>query len=145
MKKILVSIVLASLIFTACSNDDDSTTNEKAEIPFTGTWERQFEAGPGNQQTASYFVYQDSIRYTLVGAVGNADYLMERDTFLIDNNRFIGHTDDAKYYLIFVKNENSDSITLYKQEVESITEGLSTEVPDDDTTEGHGWNTYYNQ
>lgn len=147
MKAIITSILATALVFVSCNNDDDTPTeqNSRDEITFTGTWERQFEPVPGSTHTADYFIYQDSIRYTLTGNLGNADYVMKRDTFLMENNRFVGHTDENQYYLIFVKNLTDDSLTLYKQEVENIEEGLSIGVPADDTTENHGWNSYQKQ
>lgn len=147
MKVVITSILAVVLVFISCNNDDNTPIEKKSrdQITFTGTWERQFEPVPGNTHTADYFIYQDSIRYTLTGNVGNANYVMKRDTFLMKNNRFIGHTNENKYYLIFVKNITDNSLMLYKQEVESINEGLSIDVPADDTTENHSWNTYQKQ
>ncbi len=52
-----------------------------------------FEAGIGSGfwHTVSFSVYQDSIRYTLNGPVGTANYIIFRDTFTLENNRYIGH------------------------------------------------------
>ncbi len=147
MTALRVSLVAAILVWVACSKEDDSPLqplqNQREEIPYTGTWQRQFEAGPGNVHTAGYWIYQDSIRYTLTGPVGNADYAMKRDTFLSENNRFIGHTTANQYYLIFVKNVTNDSLSLYKQTVSNVAEGMTIAVPDDATTANHGWNTYH--
>ena len=148
MKSKIMLMLTATLIFSSCSKDDGpipEPQTQRDEIPFTGTWQRQFEAGPGNLHTVDYLIYQDSIRYTLAGPVGQADYIMQRDTFLLENNRYIGHTNANQHYLIFVKNENNDSIALYKQEVVDIAEGMTIEVPADTTTANHGWNTYYKQ
>lgn len=135
----ILPIVLA---LTAC--DEPQTEGDELDetIPFVGEWSRDFTAGPGNIHTATYLVEPDEIRYTLTGPIGNADYVMIRDAFDGSDNRFVGHTDEDKYYLVFVRDITEDSITLYKQEVESLDEGLDTAIPANDTTLNHGWNTY---
>lgn len=148
MKKSLFGLV-ATLIIFSCKKEAVEPIKvpqaSRAEIPYTGVWKRQFEAGPGNLHTVNYFVYKDSIRYTLSGPVGNANYVMHRDTFLTKDNRFIGHTPDDVYYLIFFKNLSTDSITLYKQTVTTVSEGLDVKVPVATTTQNHGWNNYAKQ
>lgn len=139
-------MLTATLVFSSCSKDYDfiiEPQRQRVEIPFTGKWQRQFEAGPGNLHTVDYLIYQDSIRYTLDGPIGQANYVLLRDTFLLENNRFIGHTSANQHYLIFVKYENTDSITLYKQEVADIEEGMTVDVPDANTTANHGWGVYH--
>lgn len=148
--KIYLVCLSLSLIAFSCEKDelDPSVPGDtiiQTEIPFSGVWHRQFEAGPGNDHDVYYRIYQDSIRYTLTGPVGNADYVLLRDTFLLENNRFIGHTPNDEYYLIFVKEHNSDSLTLYKEAVQSVTDGMYVAVPNDTTTQNHGWNTYFKQ
>lgn len=127
------------------STQDDIQKPEKKNIPFVGVWQRQFEVGVGNTHNVNYLIYQDSIRYTLSGPIGNANYVILRDTFILTNNRFIGHTTDNNYYLIFVKNINNDSLTLYKQEITDFSEGMSVDAPSDTTSANHGWNTYFKQ
>ncbi|MGI9525509.1 MAG: hypothetical protein ACR2MS_00200 [Weeksellaceae bacterium] len=148
MNNLVSTYLLSIIVLTGCNHDDSIEPSPepiiKAEIPFTGTWERQFEAGPGNLYTVNYYIYQDSIRYKLGGPIGNADYLMQRDTFLIENNRFIGHTNADKYYLMFTKNVSNNAITIYKQEIGDLIEGLSIDMPSDTTTQNHGWNTFHN-
>ncbi len=148
-KKIRSTAILLSIIFVtnSCKKDEielitELHTNTKQEIPFTETWQRQFEA-IGNLHTSNYLIYQDSIRYTLTGAIGQANYLIQRDTFLLVNNRFIGHTDANQHYLIFVKDVTTDSIILYKQKVIDVAEGMTIIVPEHTTTANYGWNTFY--
>tara|TARA_B100000809_G_scaffold262125_1_gene312401 strand:+ start:200 stop:649 length:450 start_codon:yes stop_codon:yes gene_type:complete len=148
MNKLIQLSLLGFIILTGCKKDDTieptpSSPQLKTEIPYAGIWERQFEAGIGNLHTVNYYIYQDSTRYVLTGAIGNANYLMQRDTFLLDDNRFIGHTNSGQYYLMFVKNVSNDSITLYKQEINDLEEGMSINMPNDTTTQNHGWSTYH--
>jgi len=148
MKAVFIFLAALFIGLMGCKKKEEVESTPETEattkttIPFTGIWERKFETRPGNFQTAKYAVYQDSIGYTLSGAVGNADYVMLRDTFLLEKNRFIGHTSTNQSYLIFVKNISNDSITLYKEEVANITAGLNANFPSDTTTQNHGWNTY---
>ncbi|MEM1220723.1 MAG: hypothetical protein AAGH79_17515 [Bacteroidota bacterium] len=149
MQRAILTILASIVLFSACSKEETILPEPEEimqiEIPFPGEWSRQFEAGPGSWHTATYQVYEDSIRYLLTGPVGNADYVMLRDTFLPENNRFIGHTSEGQHYLILVKDSTADSISLYKQKIDEMEEGLAIEVPDAATTENHGWNTYYIQ
>lgn len=143
MKKIIALLSISLLLITACQKEElDENVVIPDEIPFTGEWSRSFEAGPGNTHNASYKIYNDSIRYTIAGTFVNSDYVMLRDTFLLENNRFIGHTESNVYYLIFVKDVSSSSITVYKQEVASVEEGMSIEVPAANTNENYGWTTF---
>ena len=112
-----------------------------AAMPFLGTWERSFEADK-KSHTATYVVEPRSIRYKLVGDVGNADYVIHRDAYSPDEKRFVGHTDKGEYYVVFVRAATDDSITLYKQKVDSLVDGLGLSAPPASTTKHHGWNTY---
>lgn len=141
-------LLLISLLFIlSCDKESDPILPpyEPIAIPFEGTWTRQFEAGPGNLHDVQYSIYQDSIRYQLSGPIGNADYVLHRDSFSLENNRFIGHTTDDQYYLLFAKNVTTDSITVYKQTVETLEEGLILPVPSASTTANHGWNIFKKQ
>ena len=142
--KISAAIVSLPLFFgiAACKSSANSE-NEKVSIPFTGQWERKFNTGPDNVQHVVYSVFDDSIRYTMTGLI-QSDYLLKRDTFILSDNRFIGHDSDDRYFLIFVK-EFGDSLSLYKQEVEDSRAGLSVEFPSDSVEQAHfgGWNTFH--
>lgn len=139
-----ISILLFIVVFLACSNDDMPNREPmKEKIPFTGLWKREFQAGEGNTHKVFYHIYEDSIRYKLLGPVGNANYVMLRDTFLLKDNRFIGHTPSEQYFLIFVKEHKGDSISLYKKKVESVQKGLAENLPESNDTSNHGWNIYH--
>lgn len=116
----------------------------KATIPFEGLWDRQFEAGTGTGawHTVLYSIYQDSIRYSLSGPIGNSDYTMLRDTFILEYNRYIGHTTANVYYLIFTSEITNDSIKIYKEIIPNFDNGMSIEVPHDTSTANHGWSYY---
>ncbi len=141
MKKIII-LTLLWAVTIGCS-EEEVTPVDDTPISFTGNWSRQFEAGEGNWHTVTYSIYQDSIRYKLSGLIGNANYVLHRDRFQAEDNRFIGHTSANQYYLIFAKNITTDSIAIYKQQINSIDEGLTIAVPNANSTENHGWNTYH--
>ena len=140
--RILLSVFMLSLL-TNCNRDEQDTPSA-ATISFTGQWTRQFSVA-GLLHNVSYTIHQDSIRYKLSGGIGNANYLILKDTFLLKDQRYIGHTPDGQHYLIFVKNHNADSLILYKQKVSTISEGLKLGIPPDHTTANHGWNVFYKQ
>ena len=148
MKNILYIIFVVSFML-GCKKEEvpiietSNGSTTKVEIPFEGKWERNFEAGSGNQQTVLYTIYQDSIRYTLTGQIASANYNITRDTFLLDNNRFIGHTSDDVYYLIFTKNVTNDSISIYKEIIPNFNAGISLSIPSDTATQNHGWGVYH--
>ncbi|MFV0571250.1 MAG: hypothetical protein ACK5M1_02315 [Xanthomarina gelatinilytica] len=134
---------ITSLLFS-CSDDDSQVIDMQEDvIEFTGTWQRQFEAGPGNLHYVTYKVYQDSIRYTLEGAIGSANCNIEKDHFAKTDNRFVGHNSENDiYYVLFIKDISESNITIYKKEVSDVEEGQTTAVPTADDTDNHGWNTY---
>lgn len=147
MKKLILLAIGFTIVSTGCKKENEDIvsqpkTDAKSTIPFTGVWDRKFEAGPGNLHTATYFIYQDSIRYTLTGPVGTADYVLKRDTFIPQYNRFIGHTSSNQYYVLLTKNITTDSITIYKQTIDDLEDGLSIKIPSDTTTQNHGWNAF---
>ena len=148
MKYFRLLIAIGLFLWIGCAREDEQLElpgSTPVEIDFTGTWSRQFEAGPGKVHTATYFVYQDSIRYTLTGPVGQADYVMIRDAYSAADHRFVGHRPDGQHYLVLVKAISEESITLYKQTVADLEEGLARGVPPDNTNQNHGWNTYQKQ
>lgn len=141
MKGYGIYMVMVILSLMACSKEEDLSEN-KAKIPFDGHWQRMFEAGAGNPHIVDYIIYQDSIHYSIAGTFGNASYTMVRDTFIVDDNRFIGHTNEGEIYLVFVKDATDQEITLYKEKLENMDDGLNSDVPPSNTTANHGWNTY---
>ena len=42
---------------------------------------------------------------------------------------------------MFTKNVSTDLITIYKQKINDVAEGLSIDVPSATSTQNHGWNT----
>ena len=66
MKNLLYIIFTFSFI-VACKKEEEPENLQPIEcidlvpIPFVGKWERNFEAGPGNQQTVLYSIYHVNI------------------------------------------------------------------------------------
>lgn len=135
MKKTALFLLFSILILTAFKKNEEPKLN--------GHWARQFEVGAKQLHTAEYFIYQDSIRYTLNGPIGKANYLIKRDTFLLETNQFIGHTEENQYYLLFLKNITKDSISIYMQKTNNVVDALQITIPNDTITQNHGWNTFH--
>jgi len=147
--KTIITLSLLSLLLFSCKKEtvvkEKTPEVEVSEtaIPFKGAWSRDFEAGTAGLHTVRYLISQDEIEYKLTGSIGQADYKIIRDTFLLENNRFIGHRPDNIYYLIFVKDVSEDSISIYKQLISNFNEGMNVAVPSDTSTQNHGWSTYF--
>lgn len=143
---IITFIFISSSLLISCSQDDGYVQKpsipERNTISFTGHYQRQFLAGPGNLHTVDYWIHQDSIHYKIAGPIGNADYVINRDTFISMDKRFIGHTNLGQHYLVFAKDIKTDTITIFKQQINNVQEGLEIEVPFDGTAAFHGWNTF---
>lgn len=145
-----LGIALLLAILTTCGPQSEqvATSVEPPEdladdpIPFLGTWTHEFDVPPGLPHIATYVVTPDHIHYTLTGSVGSADYTMTRDAFSASDNRFVGHTKDGEFYVLFAREVSDRTMTIYKQKVDGVTAALELAVPADDTTESHGWNTY---
>ena len=143
-----VALLLA--ILTTCGPQGETVVSgvahpeDSAEDPisFLGTWTHEFDVGPGNPHVATYVVTPDRIHYTLEGSVGTADYVMIRDGFSVSDHRFVGHTNDGEFYVLFAREISDQNVTIYKQKVDGRTAALELAVPPIDTTESHGWNTY---
>ncbi|PIE50287.1 MAG: hypothetical protein CSA38_03555 [Flavobacteriales bacterium] len=152
MKKLLLPLVGILFMVSSCREESpvvkkaDDTDFGTGEIFFAGKWARDFDAG-GQQQTAEYYIYQDSIKYNLFGAVIDLNYVIEKDTFLMEKKQFVGHSyDGTKYFSLFFKNITDDSLTIYKKiDFQNLEEAMEMEIPAPDDTENHGWNTFYKQ
>lgn len=127
---------------TGFKNIEQTKIPTEIKTSILGIWEREFKVMT-KLHTANYQIYQDSIKYQLTGLIGNANYLIKRDTFLSKTNRFIGHTKEKQYYLILAKKITENSISIYKQKINNIDEGLNILIPNDTTTQNHGWNLFY--
>lgn len=145
-----LGIALLSAFLTTCGPPSETVVDSvepledgtEDPIPFLGTWTREFDVGPGNTHIATYVVASDRIHYTLTGDLGNADYVMIRHGFSGTDNRFVGHTKDGKYYVLFAREISDRNVTIYKQKVDGLTAALGLAMPPIDTTENHGWNSY---
>ena len=142
MKTTILIILTGFVLLTGFKKIDKTKIIAEIDTSFLGTWEREFKVMT-KLHTANYQIYQDSIKYQLTGLIGKANYLIKRDTFLLKTNRFIGHTKENQYYLILFKNITENSISIYKQKINSVSEGLTILIPNDTTTQNHGWNLFY--
>lgn len=136
MKKYLY-LLFAVAVTVSCSN--------RNEIPsdLIGGWKRDFYPVPDKHHVVKYTFYKDSVHYDLMGDVVNTNYTLIKDSFISEENRFIGHDRKGDFYVVFVENQ-TDSILLFKEKVISLEEGLKFKKPAPDFKENHsqGWNRY---
>jgi hypothetical protein len=139
MKRFITLLSLSLVLIIACKKEElENIVITPGEIPFTGKWTRTFEASPGGMHTESYAVYQDSLSYQIASSFVNSNYVIIKDTFLLTDNRFIGHTPENTLYILFVKEETDSTISVYKQEVASVAERITVEFPVANTTANYG-------
>ncbi len=143
MKKISI-IAIIILFATACKKEEIALTNPGLDVPeFVGNFNRTYKI-VGSNFIATYKIDTNKIEYSNEGnGPGNASYTILFDSYNETDKRWIGHTEDFKYYLIFFKNITATSIDLYKQKVSDPNEAQNTPIPADDNDKNYGWNTYY--
>lgn len=146
MKNIPLLLLIIITAFSSCKKEEIPLINPDLDTPnFIGNWERKYDI-LGSEFTASYFIDSTQIIYKNEGnGPGNAEYTIQFDSYNEDENRWIGHTEENKYYLIFFKNITSTNITLYKQKVNDPNEAQEIDIPADDNNQNYGWNTYQKQ
>lgn len=145
--KNLSTIIIALLItISSCKKEEIPIINPDLDTPdFIGNWERKYDI-LGAEFTATYLIDSSQITYSNKGnGPGNTEYTIQFDSYNEDEKRWIGHTEDNKYYLIFFKDIEKESITLYKQKVKDPNEALEVELPNEETSQNYGWNTYSRQ
>jgi len=144
MKNILLIFIISIFGFIACENSKKTETKLKKDntISFTGNWGRSFELGVDSTQLVFYRIWEDSIQYEMKGPL-NLNYTMQKDTFIVKENRWIGNL-NGNPYVVFVKNVTSDSIAIFKKEIKNKEEGLTMPFPSDTAMSRFSpWNVYY--
>lgn len=143
MKKISPLLLVLIIALTSCKKEVIPLINPILDTPdFIGNWERKYDI-LGSEFTATYLIDSTQIIYSNKGnGPGNTEYTIQFDSYNEDEKRWIGHTEENKYYLIFFKDITEENITLYKQKVQDPNEAQQMPIPDADNTQNYGWNTY---
>jgi len=144
MRNILVIMAFIAIVFSACDNDkkEEAKGEEVLTMPFEGNWQRTFQLGVDSLQYVYYNIGEDSIEYIMEGPLP-LNYMMVVDTFVAEDNRIVTTLKDV-HYVIFIKNFSADSLSLFKEQMDSKAEALARPFPAD-TVSGHfsSWYTYY--
>ena len=142
--KLIIFIILSTL-FLACTKEKE-TTKEIVKIPFSGTYSWQFNIPILGDQLSTNIFYEDSISYSMLGAVYTTNYTQILHSFDTLQNKLItvgNGVKNGKYFVMLFKDISDTSITIYKHEcVSGITEAEGFVKPDDNTTADYGWNVY---
>ena len=137
-------LAFLSMVISGCDNTSKEEAKTDAELimPFEGNWERTFLLGVDSLQYVYYNIYSDSIEYIMEGPLP-LNYMMKVDTFISEDNRIVTTLKDV-HYVMFIKNFSADSLSLFKEQMDSRAEALSRPFPAD-TVSGHfsSWYTYY--
>lgn len=132
--KILSSLVLT---FTLMAFTNDT--------PVKGKYRWDFEI-PGSGVQSSVHDFADTcILYTMKGSAYTVEYRM--DILKHEKNRYLlkgaeGSPKSGRFFVIYLKDITSDTITLYKKEFTTMEEAEAFSQPDISNTESHGWNVY---
>jgi len=144
MRNLIVVMAFLSIIIVGCNNasKEESKTEEVLSMSFEGNWQRTFQLGVDSLQYVYYNISDDSIEYIMEGPLP-LNYTMAVDTFVSKDNRIVATLNDV-HYVIFIKHFNADSISLFKEQMDSRAEALARLFPAD-TVSGHfsSWYTYY--
>ena len=148
MKRTLYILLL--LTFAACAHKNTPEQTKKLsrslvndEFSLSGSYHWNFRLLGGTQNSIHSF-YPDSITYTMKGRVYSTAYTMRKLSYEKDKNKWIGQDEDGIVYVLFFKNINKNSLTMYKHKCKSngLAEAVHFKVPAPDATEDHGWNVY---
>ena len=144
MRNFIIVITFLSMVITGCDNTSkqDAKTVDVLIMPFAGNWQRTFQLGVDSLQYVYYNIYSDSIEYIMEGPLP-LNYMMEVDSFVAADNRIITKLKDV-HYVIFIKDFNADSLSLFKEQMDDRNAALARPFPADTVT-GHfsSWYTYY--
>lgn len=143
MKNYIILLFSLTIILTSCKKENIKLTNPDKDTPkFVGIWSRVYPI-LGSDFTAKYAIDTNQINYSNKGnGPGNADYRIQFDSYDEKDKRWIGHTSENQYYLIFFKNITDEHITIYKQKVADPNDAQNIPIPSNSNTEHYGWNTY---
>jgi len=142
MLKNVIIIIFSSIILFSCSNEKKKSTDKiDSSNPYLGTWTRSFEMGPEVKAQVTYTFKDDEINYEMNGPM-KLNYTIVKDTFLIKDKRFIG-VKDSEMYVVFIKDDTKESLTILKMKVESKEKALNMPFPSAEArSKFSSWNTY---
>lgn len=149
MKKNLLFLAIISLVIVSCTKSEKikkskEIKEEITKIPFKGTWARNFKMGKGVEAKVTYTIFEDRIQYEMNGPM-QMKYSIKKDTFLVKENKWIG-TKSGTPYVIFIKNNTKEAITLLKMKLKTKEEGMTMPFPSDTArSKFSSWNTYKKQ
>ncbi|MEM6526084.1 MAG: hypothetical protein AAGF85_10100 [Bacteroidota bacterium] len=145
---VYITMVLVFQISCTHRNTDDQTRKYadllvKDNLELTGDYYWNFQLMGGTQRSKHSF-YRDSIVYKMEGKVYSTDYTMQKLSYDIASNKWIGQDEQGIVYVLFFKYVTDSTISIYKHKCKTkgLEEALSFKIPDADATTDHGWNTY---
>ena len=148
--RILTSILplfLAVLVTSACTNDNPVSVPEIRDdpFPFLGTYTWTFDVPNYGTQVSMNIFTPDSIVYDMSGPAYSTRYVIFKESYNEAEGRWVGHTGNDIYYVMFFKDRTEDRVTIYKHKCENRDEAYAFPLPAPDAEEDHGWNVYLYQ
>ena len=152
MKNLLKTAFLIFTVFlflTSCrsENENPTTQNPTISLPISGSYAWKFSIPAMGEQTSMHNFSNEVIGYTMSGSAYTVNYDMLVKSYETDKKKIItkgkeGSPKAGKYFVIFLKDITTNSVTIYKAEVADEDAAKNYVVPADTDTQNHGWNVY---
>ncbi len=142
-----ILVLLTVVAMSACTNDNPIEAPEPRTDPFPlqGAFTWTFEVPDYGTQVSTNVFASDSIVYEMSGPAYSTRYEIHKESYDEKEGRWVGHTGNDIYYVMFFKDRAEDQVTIYKHKCESRDEAYAFPIPAPDTEEDHGWNVYLRQ
>lgn len=150
--RLFLMLMFVSLL-NSCRSDDNNGGGNSEEIvntysvPITGIYHWKFEIPMMGEQVSIHDFQGDIIHYKMEGNAYNVTYDMEVLGYDTNMKKIVAKGTEGgpkanKYFAIFLKNIESNSVVIYKGEYDNLETAQNMSVPSDDDTNFHGWNEY---
>lgn len=143
----VTSAVAASVVLLVGSAFIADVTPGPAQDPFPlrGTYTWTFEIAGHGTQVSTHVFAADSVLYEMDGPAYATRYTIHHESYDAAEGRWVGHTGNGIYYVMFFADRTDESVSVYKHRCTSRDEAYAFPLPAPDATADHGWNTYLRQ
>ncbi|MEM1126561.1 MAG: hypothetical protein AAGI71_07915 [Bacteroidota bacterium] len=144
---VIVRLILGALlilVLAACSGSDPVSALEPRTDPFPlrGTYSWTFDIPSYGTQVSTNIFSADQVEYDMAGPAYATHYVIHLESYDTSEGRWIGHTGNEIYYVMFFEALTDTSVSIYKHKCGSRDEAYTFKRPGPDETADHGWNTY---
>ncbi|MEM1268683.1 MAG: hypothetical protein AAF752_16815 [Bacteroidota bacterium] len=132
---------------TSCSAQDPAENTAPVQDPFElrGTYAWTFDIPNYGTQVSKNVFGAELVEYSMDGPAYTTRYDIHLESFDAAEGRWVGHTGNGVYYVMFFKDVTDESVTIYKHKCVDQDEAYAFAFPGPDATADHGWNVYVRQ